>query len=122
MVDIGRTTLTRQFTLFVLTVVTLFGITSCVNYRPVILTPEGLAENIEPGDRVRIETVDGHVTKTRVLEVSERGIKGKRQEFPIDDLRRVEKGELSKIKTAWLIWGIVTLTGGIYGLHVWGVY
>lgn len=103
---IRRITVTTLCMLFLLN-------TACTTIKPIDVDERSTyAQQIEPGDKVRLLYLDEQVREIRVVEVNDREITGKLESGGIviadwRDIYAAERVEISPIKTAGAAVGIV---------------
>lgn len=98
----------------VLAFVVLAGMPGCTQMRDVEPVPAELARRIEPGDRVRVRTVDNVVHEFLVTEVTEYAVAGEGEEIPIGEIRQLEVQRADPWAYAAMGYGvllIITLVG-----------
>jgi len=72
----------------------------CTSMRRVPLEPEGITKELEPGDRVHIVTRDGNDFDFVLSSVSRDQLAGEGQSVEVKNIAKVEKREISALKTA----------------------
>ena len=93
-------------------------VSSCTSFK-VVQISDNVTSDIHEGDRVKIVTKDGRDVKFKVVSVTSEGVTGDNQEvIRFSDVAKLEKEELSVVKTAGLAGGIVL---GLVGLVIIGV-
>jgi hypothetical protein len=90
-----------------------FIVTGCTTLRPMQLSRSEDSEriiignSIHSGDKVQITTSDGKEYTFKVTSVEDDFIKGKDVKIPVKDITAIEKRKFSRLKTTFLIGGIV---------------
>jgi len=82
--------------------------------------PDNIESEIHAGDTVKIVTKDGRDLEFKVVSVTSEGVIGENQQvIPFSDVAKLEKREVSAIKTAGLIvLGLVAMLGIILGVAI----
>ena len=82
-------------------------VSSCTSLR-VVQISDNITSDIHEGDRVKIVTKDGRDVEFKVISVTSEGVIGDNQQvIRFSDVAKLEKEELSVLKTAGLTGGIV---------------
>jgi len=87
----------------------------CTTFRPIGLTPSELQsqtvskKDIEPGDQVKIVTIDGKHYKFKVAAITDDYVEGEKMKVPVVDIVSIETKEFSWVKTLLLTVGLVGL-------------
>ncbi len=90
-------------------------LSSCTSLR-VVQISDKITSDIHEGDRVKIVTKDGRDLEFKVVSVTSEGVTGDNQQaIRFSDVAKLEKEELSVVKTAGLTGGIVL---GVVGLLI----
>ncbi len=90
-------------------------VSSCTSLK-VVQMSDNITSDIHEGDRVKIVTKDGRDVEFKVVSVTSEGITGDNQQvIRFSDVAKLEKAELSVVKTAGLAGGIVL---GLVGLLI----
>ena len=94
-------------------------LTSCTSYK-VVQIPDNIESEIHEGDIVKIVTKDGRDLEFKVVSVTSEGVIGENQQvIRFSDVAKLEKREVSAIKTAGLIvLGLAALLGIILGIAI----
>ena len=92
---------------------------SCTPYT-VVQIPDNIESEIHEGDTVKIVTKDGRDLEFKVVSVTLEGVIGENQQvIRFSDVAKLEKREVSAIKTAGLIvLGLAALLGIILGIAI----
>jgi hypothetical protein len=92
---------------------------SCTSYK-VVQIPENIESDIHEGDTVKIVTKDGRDLEFKVVSVTSEGVIGENQQvIRFSDVAKLEKREVSAIKTAGLIvLGLAALLGIVLGIAI----
>jgi hypothetical protein len=86
---------------------------SCTSYK-VVQIPENRESEIHEGDTVKIVTKDGRDLQFKVVSVTSEGVIGENQQvIRFSDVAKLEKREVSAIKTAGLIVLVLAVMLGI---------
>jgi hypothetical protein len=87
-----------------------------ISYLKVVQISDNITSDIHEGDRVKIVTKDGRDVEFKVVSVTSEGVTGDNQQvIRFSDVAKLEKEELSVVKTAGLAGGIVL---GLVGLLI----
>jgi hypothetical protein len=90
-------------------------VSSCTSLK-VVQISENITSDIHEGDRVKIVTKDGRDVEFKVVSVTSEGVTGDNQQvIRFSNVAKLEKEELSAVKTAGLAGGIVL---GLLGLLI----
>jgi hypothetical protein len=90
-------------------------VSSCTSFK-VVQISDNIRSDIHEGDRVKIVTKDGRDVAFKVVSVTSDGVTGDNQQvIRFSDVAKLEKEELSVVKTAGLTGGIVL---GLLGLLI----
>jgi len=90
-------------------------VSSCTSLK-VVQISDNIRSDIHEGDRVKIVTKDGRDVEFKVVSVTSEGVTGDNQQvIRFSDVAKLEKEELSAVKTAGLAGGIVL---GLLGLLI----
>jgi len=90
-------------------------VSSCTSLK-VVQISDNITSDIHEGDRVKIVTKDGRDVEFNVVSVTSEGVTGDNQQvIRFSDVAKLEKEELSVVKTAGLTGGIVL---GLVGLLI----
>jgi len=82
----------------------------------VVQISDNITSDIHEGDRVKIVTKDGREAEFKVVSVTSEGVTGDNQQvIRFSDVAKLEKEEVSVLKTAGLTGGIVL---GLVGLLI----
>jgi len=82
----------------------------------VVQISDNITSDIHEGDRVKIVTKDGREVEFKVVSVTSEGVTGDNQQvIRFSDVAKLEKEEVSVLKTAGLTGGIVL---GLVGLLI----
>lgn len=94
-------------------------LSSCTSYK-VVQIPDNIESEIHEGDTVKIVTKDGRDLEFKVVSVTSEGVIGENQQvIRFSDVAKLEKREVSAIKTAGLIvLGLAALFGIILGIAI----
>jgi len=93
-------------------------VSSCTSFK-VVQISDNVTSDIHEGDRVKIVTKDGRDVEFKVVSVTSEGVTGDNQQvLRFSDVAKLEKAEVSVLKTAGLAGGIVL---GLVGLVILGV-
>jgi len=93
-------------------------VSSCTSFK-VVQISDNVTSDIHEGDRVKIVTKDGRDVEFKVVSVTSEGVTGNNQQvIHFSDVAKLEKAEVSVLKTAGLAGGIVL---GLVGLVILGV-
>jgi hypothetical protein len=88
-------------------------VSSCTSLK-VVQISDNIRSDIHEGDRVKIVTKDGRDVEFKVVSVTSEGVTGDNQQvIRFSDVAKLEKEELSVVKTVGLTGGIVL---GLVGL------
>ena len=94
-------------------------VAACSTTRPVALgTPGSLAEEVQPGDRVRLTTTDGRKLDFEVVRVESEALVGDDLQVALDDIAALEVTEISAGRTAAAVGGTGLAVFVIIGLIV----
>lgn len=100
-------------------IVLLAFVAACSTTRPVALgTPSSLAEEVQPGDRVRLTTTDGRKLDFEVVRVEPEALVGDDLQVALDDIAVLEVTEISAGRTAAAVGGTGLAVFIIMGLIV----
>jgi len=90
-------------------------VSSCTSLK-VVQISDNITSDIHEGDRVKIVTKDGRDVEFKVVSVTSEGVTGDNQQvIRFSDVAKLEKEEVSVLKTAGLTGGIVL---GLLGLLI----
>jgi hypothetical protein len=90
-------------------------VSSCTSLK-VVQISDNITSDIHEGDRVKIVTKDGREAEFKVVSVTSEGVTGDNQQvIRFSDVAKLEKEEVSVLKTAGLTGGIVL---GLVGLLI----
>jgi len=90
-------------------------VSSCTSFK-VVQISDNVTSDIHEGDRVKIVTKDGRDVEFKVVSVTSEGVTGDNQQvIRFSDVAKLEKEEVSVLKTAGLTGGIVL---GLLGLLI----
>jgi len=90
-------------------------VSSCTSLK-VVQIFDNIRSDIHEGDRVKIVTKDGRDVEFKVVSVTSEGVAGDNQQvIRFSDVAKLEKAEVSVLKTAGLTGGIVL---GLLGLLI----
>jgi len=90
------------------------GLVGCTTRTPLRFDDAAdLRTAVAAGDTVRIETRDGRVIKTKVVEVTEDSLVGSDATVRLDDILTIEQVQLSKGKTALAGLGTATVVAAV---------
>ncbi len=82
-------------------------VSSCTSFR-VVQISDNITSDIHEGDRVKIVTKDGRDVEFKVVSVTSEGVTGDNQQvIRFSDVAKLEKAEVSVLKSAGLTGGIV---------------
>ncbi|MDH4087880.1 MAG: hypothetical protein OEV71_13195 [Nitrospira sp.] len=82
-------------------------VSSCTSLK-VVQISDNITSDIHEGDRVKIVTKDGRDVEFKVVSVTSEGVTGDNQQvIHFSDVAKLEKAEVSVLKTAGLTGGIV---------------
>jgi len=81
--------------------------TGCTMLHKIPLEPEEITRELEPGDQVHIVTKDGQDIEFVLTSVSQDKLAGESQSVEIMDIAKVEKREISVLKTSGAVVGSV---------------
>jgi len=82
-------------------------VSSCTSFK-VVQISDNVTSDIHEGDRVKIVTKDGRDVEFKVVSVTSEGVTGDNQQvLRFSDVAKLEKAEVSVLKTAGLTGGIV---------------
>jgi len=90
-------------------------VSSCTSLK-VVQISDNITSDIHEGDRVKIVTKDGRDVEFKIVSVTSEGVTGDNQQvIRFSDVAKLEKAEVSVLKTAGLAGGIVL---GLVGLLI----
>ena len=90
-------------------------VSSCTSFK-VVQISDNITSDIHEGDSVKIVTKDGRDVEFKVVSVTSEGVTGDNQQvIRFSDVAKLEKEEVSVLKTAGLTGGIVL---GLLGLLI----
>ncbi|MDH5700154.1 MAG: hypothetical protein OEZ41_09365 [Nitrospirota bacterium] len=90
-------------------------VSSCTSFK-VVQISDNITSDIHEGDSVKIVTKDGRDVEFKVVSVTSEGVTGDNQQvIRFSDVAKLEKAEVSVLKTAGLTGGIVL---GLVGLLI----
>jgi len=88
-------------------------VSSCTSLK-VVQISDTITSDIHEGDRVKIVTKDGRDVAFKVVSVTSEGVTGDNQQvIRFSDVAKLEKEELSVVKTTGLTGGIVLVAVGL---------
>lgn len=76
-------------------------------------THQEILENINPGDLIHVETFDGSKHEILVESISLEAVKGEEIEIPLDQIKTIEKKQISALKTTGVLIGLYYLFAAI---------
>lgn len=94
-------------------------VSGCHAFHQVQIQPGHLTEQLQAGDRVRLETKDGNKYRLAILKIEDGMIHGKRQSVKAADVVSVQRSEIDAGKSLGL-GGLIAAGAGVFALILAG--
>ena len=79
----------------------------CTTIQPLTVSPSGLSSTLKRGDQVEVTTSSGKQLKFKVDSVDANGVQGGGQTVAYNDIQSINRKEMDKQKTLWVVLGVV---------------
>jgi predicted small lipoprotein YifL len=91
----------------VLAALVVLSMVGCTTVQPLTVSPSSLSSTLKPGDQVEVVTSNGQQLKFKVDDVNASGLQGAGQTIAYNDIQSINRKEVDKQKTLWVVLGVV---------------
>jgi hypothetical protein len=91
----------------ILAVLVVLSMVGCTTVQPLTVDPSHLSSTLKRGDQVEVVTSSGQQLKFKVDDVNASGLQGAGQTVAYNDIQSINRKEVDKQKTLWVVLGVV---------------